>query len=139
MVDYFINYSILLMFAGFGAWVAFKRGDLVSLFALIIGLSAVYVSGAFVRLLVYASIGIIILAGIGLGEVIRSILQTRESAAITALAKSKFDPLNDNRNNRKIIKSCIGHNNYFCTISSNNISSKLKLDNFCRHTSADCC
>ena len=105
MVDYFINYSILLMFAGFGAWVAFKRGDLVSLFALIIGLSAVYVSGAFVRLLVYASIGIIILAGIGLGEVIRSILQTRESAAITALAKSKFDPLNDNRNNRKIIKA----------------------------------
>ena len=90
IIDYFTNYSILLMFAGFGVWIAFKRGNLLSIFALIIGLSAVYVSGAFVRLLVYASIGIIILAGMGLGEVVHSILQTRGSAAPTQLQKQSL-------------------------------------------------
>ena len=104
IIDYFTNYSILLMFAGFGVWIAFKRGNLLSIFALIIGLSAVYVSGAFVRLLVYASIGIIILAGMGLAEVVHSILQTRRSAAPTVTTKAKFDLLTDNKNSRKVVR-----------------------------------
>jgi dolichyl-diphosphooligosaccharide--protein glycosyltransferase len=103
-IEYFTNYSVLLMFAGFGAWVAFKRSDLLSIFALIIGVSGVYVSGGFVRLLVYASIGIIILAAIGSGEVIRSILQNRESTAITPDRRAKVDLLTLNGNNRKFVK-----------------------------------
>ena len=99
--DYFTNYSVLLMLAGFGAWVAFKRSDLFSIFALVIGLSAVYVSGAFVRLQVYSSIGIIILAAIGSGEVIRSILQSKESTAIIPDKRTKDDLLAFKGNNRR--------------------------------------
>ena len=77
LVDYFNDYSILLMFAGLGAWMAFKRRDDMSIFALIIGLTGVYVSATFARLLVYASIGIIVLAGLGIYEVTRSILERK--------------------------------------------------------------
>ena len=80
LVDYFSDYSILLMFAGLGAWMAFKRRDDTSVFALIIGLTAVYVSATFARLLVFASIGIIVLAGLGIYEVTRSVLESRESS-----------------------------------------------------------
>jgi dolichyl-diphosphooligosaccharide--protein glycosyltransferase len=79
LVDYFTQYSILLMFAGFGAWIAFKTRNKMYIFALIIGLSGLYVSATFARLLVYASIGIIILAGIGLYQTTRSVLEYRES------------------------------------------------------------
>jgi dolichyl-diphosphooligosaccharide--protein glycosyltransferase len=103
-IEYFTNYSVLLMFAGFGAWVAFKRSDLLSIFALIIAVSGVYVSGGFVRLLVYASIGIIILAAIGSGEVIRNILQNRESTAIKGVTRAKVDLLTLKGNNRKLVK-----------------------------------
>jgi dolichyl-diphosphooligosaccharide---protein glycosyltransferase len=80
LVDYFTQYSILLMFAGFGAWMAFKTRDKMSIFALIIGLTGLYVSATFARLLVYASIGVIILAGLGLYYTTRSVLEYRESA-----------------------------------------------------------
>ncbi|MRN69411.1 MAG: hypothetical protein FIO04_06900, partial [Nitrosopumilales archaeon] len=43
LVDYFTNYSILLMFAGLGAWIAFKRRNDMSVFALILGLTGIYV------------------------------------------------------------------------------------------------
>jgi dolichyl-diphosphooligosaccharide--protein glycosyltransferase len=79
LVDYFTQYSILLMFAGLGAWTAFKTRNKMYIFALIIGLSGLYVSATFARLLVYASIGIIILAGIGLYQTTRSVLEYRES------------------------------------------------------------
>jgi dolichyl-diphosphooligosaccharide--protein glycosyltransferase len=92
------------MYAGFGIWMAFKRRDLLSVFALIIALSAVYVSGGFGRLLIYASIGIIAMASIGLHEVVRSILQKRESAALTAISRADVDLLTDSGNNRKVIK-----------------------------------
>jgi dolichyl-diphosphooligosaccharide---protein glycosyltransferase len=81
LVDYFTDYSILLMFAGFGAWMAFKRRDDMSIFALIIGLTGVYVSATFARLMVFSSIGIIVLAALGLYEVTRSILEYREHSA----------------------------------------------------------
>jgi dolichyl-diphosphooligosaccharide--protein glycosyltransferase len=80
LVDYFTQYSILLMFAGFGAWMAFRTRDKMSIFALIIGLTGLYVSATFARLLVYASIGIIILAGLGLYYTTRSVLEYRETS-----------------------------------------------------------
>ena len=105
LVDYFSNYSILLMFAGLGAWMAFTRRDDVSVFALIIGLTGVYVSATFARLLVFASIGIIVLAGLGIYEVTRSALEGRESTstlgATSSLTKSrkkakrKYEQTND--------------------------------------------
>jgi dolichyl-diphosphooligosaccharide---protein glycosyltransferase len=105
LVDYFSNYSILLMFAGLGAWMAFMRRDDVSIFALIIGLTGVYVSATFARLLVFASIGIIVLAALGIYEVTRSALESRESTstfgATSSLTKSrkkakrKYEQTND--------------------------------------------
>jgi dolichyl-diphosphooligosaccharide--protein glycosyltransferase len=74
LVDYFTNYSILLMFAGIGVWMAFRYRTPSSIFALIIGITAIYVSATFARLLVFASIGIIILAGLGLYEITRSFM-----------------------------------------------------------------
>src|SRR5207247_10460473 len=86
LVDYFIDYSILLMFAGLGVWMAFKHRTDMSVFALIIGITGIYVSATFARLLVFASIGIIILAGLGLLEVTRSILVYRKLDAIAERA-----------------------------------------------------
>ena len=79
LVDYFIDYSILLMFAGLGVWMAFKHRTDMSVFALIIGITGIYVSATFARLLVFASIGIIILAGLGLYEVTRAVLSNEPS------------------------------------------------------------
>ena len=71
--DYFTNYSILLIYVGYGIWWIIasmhrskKRTNEMLIFALIIALTGIYVSTAFVRLLVFSSIGIIILSGIGL-------------------------------------------------------------------------
>src|SRR5919109_189210 len=110
LVDYFTQYSILLMFAGFGAWMAFKTGDKMYIFALIVGLSGLWVSATFARLLVYASIGIIILAGIGLYQTTRSVLENRESnisektARIPrgSKARKKFESMKV-KNNRNIL------------------------------------
>src|SRR5919202_3885474 len=81
VADYFTDFSVLLMFAGLGVWLAFKRRDDAAIFALLLGLTGVYVSATFARLLVFASVGIIILAGLGLYEVTRSIMAYRETAA----------------------------------------------------------
>ena len=92
LVDYFTNYSILLMFAGLGAWIAFRRRDEMSIFALILGLTSIYVSATFARLLVFASIGIIVLAGLGIYEITRTYLDREssspsESSVLTSKSK----------------------------------------------------
>lgn len=81
VADYFVDFSVLLMFAGLGAWLAFRRRDDTSIFALILGITGVYVSATFARLLVFASMGIIVLAGLGLYEVTRSIMAYREATS----------------------------------------------------------
>jgi dolichyl-diphosphooligosaccharide--protein glycosyltransferase len=81
IADYFVDFSILLPFAGFGAWMAFKRRNDTAIFTLLVGISAVYVSATFARLLVFASIGVIVLAGVGLADVTRSILDYRDAQA----------------------------------------------------------
>ncbi len=73
----FIFLSIFMIFAGIGAWLLLRNksnNDTSSLkiqndmivFALIIGLIGVYVSSAFVRLEVFASISVVILSSLGL-------------------------------------------------------------------------
>jgi dolichyl-diphosphooligosaccharide--protein glycosyltransferase len=83
VADYFTDFSVLLMFAGLGVWLAFRRRNDTAIFALLIGITGVYVSATFARLLVFASVGIIVLAGLGLYEVTRSIMAYREAAAAT--------------------------------------------------------
>jgi len=69
----FFFHSILMIFAGLGVWfvlskkskINYLEKDMIA-FTLILGLIGVYVSSAFVRLEVFASISIIILSSIGL-------------------------------------------------------------------------
>ena len=84
VADYFVDFSVLLMFAGLGGWLAFRRRNDTAIFALLIGITGVYVSATFARLLVFASVGIIVLAGLGLYEVTRSIMAYRVATATPA-------------------------------------------------------
>ncbi|MHA7733064.1 STT3 domain-containing protein [Nitrosopumilus sp. S6] len=69
----FLFHSVLMIFAGLGIWLILKtpkkypfiQNDMVS-FSLIIGLSGMYLSSAFVRLEVFASFSIIILSSLSL-------------------------------------------------------------------------
>ena len=81
--------SILMVFAGIGIWLIFRNknqskeneirvtNDMTG-FALIIGLIGVYISSAFVRLELFASISIIILASVGLAIISSEFLKDRK-------------------------------------------------------------
>jgi dolichyl-diphosphooligosaccharide---protein glycosyltransferase len=90
VADYFIDFSVLLMFAGLGGWLAFRRRNDTAIFALLLGITGVYVSATFARLLVFASVGIIVLAGLGLYEVTRSIMAYREATATPATGPTRL-------------------------------------------------
>ena len=84
----FLFHSILMIFAGLGIWLIMKnhkiknsnfiKNDMI-LFSLIFGLIGIYVSSAFVRLEVFASLSLIMLASIGLSMLIKDILNNTES------------------------------------------------------------
>jgi len=71
----FLFHSVLMIFSAIGIWLIFKnlqiknssfiKNDML-VFSLIIGLIGVYVSSAFLRLEIFASISVIILASLGL-------------------------------------------------------------------------
>jgi dolichyl-diphosphooligosaccharide--protein glycosyltransferase len=69
----FLFHSVLMIFAGLGVWLILKNSkkpnfinkDMIS-FSLIIGIIGIYVSSAFVRLEIFASLAIIILSSLGL-------------------------------------------------------------------------
>jgi len=79
----FFMHSILMIFAGLGIWIIFNKiksksmnnlpNDMI-LFSLILGLTGVYVSSAFLRLELFASISLIILSSIGLSILIKEII-----------------------------------------------------------------
>ena len=78
----FLFFSILIVFAGIGAWLIFQnrinqsmkiKKDM-AVFALILGLLGVYFSSAFVRLEVFGAISLIVLASIGVSILISKIL-----------------------------------------------------------------
>jgi len=79
----FYFFSILMVFAGIGAWLLFQKKVNLSLkikgemavFALIIGFLGIYFSSAFVRLEVFGSIAVIILSSIGVSILISKILK----------------------------------------------------------------
>jgi dolichyl-diphosphooligosaccharide---protein glycosyltransferase len=80
IVDYFIDYSILMMFAGFGIWMAFRKRNDMTIFALILGITGLYVSATFARLLVFSSIGVIVLASMGLFDLTRIFMERYSSS-----------------------------------------------------------
>jgi len=82
----FYFFSVLMIFAGVGAWLLFQKkinhamkikGEMAA-FALIIGILGVYFSSSFVRLEVFGSISIIILASIGISILISKILKVQQ-------------------------------------------------------------
>ena len=80
----FLFHSVLMIFSGIGIWLLIKnlqmknsgfiKNDMLS-FSLILGFVGVYVSSTFVRLEVFASIGIIILASLGLTLLVKEFFQ----------------------------------------------------------------
>ena len=78
----FFFHSVLMIFAGIGVWLILSRktenlkNDMMG-FALVLGLLGVYVSSAFVRLEVFASVSIIILSSIGLSLLTKKIFQRK--------------------------------------------------------------
>lgn len=86
MPQLFFFLSILMVFAGIGAWLLLSNRDRLRsyrlpltpdmvAFALVFGILGVYVSSAFIRLALYASIAVIILASVGLAVLIAAVLR----------------------------------------------------------------
>ena len=95
----FIFFSIMIVFAGIGAWLIFQnkvnrsmkiKTDMV-VFALITGLVGVYASAAFVRAEIFAAFSIIILSSIGISILASKILERKifKDYTITAKATTK--------------------------------------------------
>jgi len=85
ITDSFLFNSVLMIFGGFGAWILltnifqnklFFKNDL-RVFALIIGITGVYVSSAFIRLELFASISLIILGSIGLAVLTKELFKVK--------------------------------------------------------------
>ncbi len=91
----FFFHSILIIFAGIGVWLLLRRkfnnqnNDLIG-FTLIIGLMGVYVSSTFVRLEVFASVSIIILASLGLSLLTKETFQRNPELQIKSTAKISY-------------------------------------------------
>lgn len=73
----FLFHSVLLIFGGLGVWILFSKtgkenfpvsSDMAA-FSLIVGLTGVYVSSVFLRLEMFASVSLIILASVGLSVI----------------------------------------------------------------------
>ena len=97
--DYFTAYAILLSFGMAGALVAFRRKGIPMIYALVFGLSGLYFSAAFSRLLVYSSIALGMLAAIGFAELAYAIVKP----STTPLVKKKQAPTS--RNEMKVVFS----------------------------------
>ena len=95
----FFFHSILMIFAGLGIWFIlskkqfenklFMQNDM-KIFILIIGITGVYVSSAFVRLEVFASISLIILSAIGLSVLTKDIFKIQSTGKKKYLFKIPY-------------------------------------------------
>ena len=97
--DYFTSYAILLSFGTAGALVAFRRRGIPMVYALVFGLTGLYFSAAFSRLLVYSSIALGLLGGIGFAELAYAIVKPSS----TPLVKKK--QASSSRNEMKVVFS----------------------------------
>jgi dolichyl-diphosphooligosaccharide--protein glycosyltransferase len=80
--DYFSSYLILLFLGIFGTIIAFTRKNPMTIYALVIGITGIYISSTFSRLLVYSSISLAILAGIGFAELAFSLMKPSSPSLI---------------------------------------------------------
>jgi dolichyl-diphosphooligosaccharide---protein glycosyltransferase len=78
--QFFDDYWALILFAGLGAFMALRKRNIESLFALALGLTGIYIASSFARLMVYSTLAFGILAAIGIVEVSESILRPVSSA-----------------------------------------------------------
>ncbi len=77
----YIFVSVFIIFGIIGIWFLFSRKTIdlkidKRIFALIIGITAIYISSSFVRLELFASVGLIILGSIGLAILFKKILES---------------------------------------------------------------
>ncbi len=85
----FLFHSVLMIFSGLGIWLIIKnvqnkksnfiKNDMLS-FALILGITGVYISSTFVRLEVFASISIIVLTSLGLTALTKEFFKIRSES-----------------------------------------------------------
>jgi len=95
----FLFHSIWMIFAGIGVWILlskkitqnkiFMKNDMIA-FVLIIGITGVYVSSVFIRLEVFASISLIILASIGLSILTKEIFKIKFFGKKNYLIKTSY-------------------------------------------------
>lgn len=83
--EYFDSYYVLLFLGGFGAIALFRRRNINSAFALILGISSIYIASSFSRLMVFSSLAYAILAGVGFAEVTAAIFRP----AVSGVAKKR--------------------------------------------------
>ncbi|MEM3383363.1 MAG: STT3 domain-containing protein [Nitrososphaerales archaeon] len=74
-VYFFTSFWTLIFLGVFGAFIMLKKRTIFSAYALILGITSIYVASSFSRLMVYASIAFSILAGIGFSELSSSLLK----------------------------------------------------------------
>jgi len=98
MEQLFPSLSVLMIFSGIGVWLLFHikenqnfhiKNDMV-LFALIIGFIGIYISSAFVRLEIFGSIAVIVLASIGVSLLISNVLKKHSKNFLSSIAKFSF-------------------------------------------------
>jgi dolichyl-diphosphooligosaccharide---protein glycosyltransferase len=95
----FLFHSIWMVFAGLGAWLIlskklsqnkiFLHNDM-KIFVLVIGITGVYVSSVFIRLEIFASISLIILASIGLSILTKEIFKIQINGKKIYLLKISY-------------------------------------------------
>ena len=94
--DSFYFHSIFMIFGLLGAWIIFTKNVFQSkivlrndmrVFALITGMTGVYIGSAFIRLELFASISLIILSSIGLSILIKELFKIQISAKKNYLLK----------------------------------------------------
>jgi dolichyl-diphosphooligosaccharide--protein glycosyltransferase len=91
----FLFHSVLMIFAGLGIWIMFNskfmknkamiKNEMI-VFSLCLGIVGVYVSSAFVRLEIFASISLIVLASIGLSIITSEFINNKK------IENSKISP-----------------------------------------------
>jgi len=95
----FMFHSILMIFSGLGAWFILSKKSFQSkiiikndlkIFVLIVGITGVYVSSVFIRLEVFASISLIILASIALSVLSKEIFKINLSSKRSYILKISY-------------------------------------------------
>jgi len=98
MEQLFPSLSVLMIFSGIGVWLLFHikenqnfhiKNDMV-LFALIIGFVGIYISSAFIRLEIFGSIAVIVLASIGISLLISNVLKKHSKNSLSSITKFSF-------------------------------------------------